>query len=129
MQEIGTIDYVGDSIAGIGLPLLAALLICYLGGIVSSFASTVGILGALVPLAVPFLQQGNLGAVGMIAALAVASSIVDVSPFSTTGALLVANARGIDRGVFYRKLFAYGATIVAVGPLAAWLVLVLPGWL
>ncbi|AQZ65307.1 Dicarboxylate carrier protein [[Actinomadura] parvosata subsp. kistnae] len=129
LQEIGTVDYVGSAVAAIGIPLLVALLICYVGGVVSAFASTVGILGALVPLAVPLLSQGTLGPVAMIAALSVSSAIVDVSPFSTTGALLVANVRGMHRDDFYRRLLAYGGVIVLVGPLAAWAVLVVPGWL
>ncbi|WP_223168108.1 SLC13 family permease [Nonomuraea sp. SYSU D8015] len=129
LQEIGTVDYVGTSVAAIGIPLLVALLICYVGGVVSAFASTVGILGALVPLAVPLLGTGALGPIAMIAALSVSSAILDVSPFSTTGALLVANVRGMQRDVFYRKLLAYGAVIVVAGPLAAWGVLVAPGWL
>ncbi|TMS00590.1 SLC13 family permease [Nonomuraea basaltis] len=129
LQEIGTVDYVGTSVAAIGIPLLVALLICYVGGVVSAFASTVGILGALVPLAVPLLGTGALGPIAMIAALSVSSAIVDVSPFSTTGALLVANVRGMHRDVFYRRLLAYGAMIVVAGPLAAWAVLVAPGWL
>ncbi len=129
LDEMGTIDYTGESVASIGAPLLAALLICYVGGIVSAFASTVGILGALIPLAVPFLMEGSVGVVGMITALAVSSAIVDVSPFSTTGALLVANVRGMDREVFYRKLLIYGACMVVFAPLVCWLVLVAPGWL
>ncbi|MEU8354649.1 SLC13 family permease [Nonomuraea sp. NPDC048882] len=129
LQEIGTVDYVGSAVAAIGIPLLVALLICYVGGVVSAFASTVGILGALVPLAVPLLSQGSLGPIAMIAALSVSSAIVDVSPFSTTGALLVANVRGMERDDFYRKLLAYGAVVVLVGPVAAWAVLVAPGWL
>ncbi|WP_237109897.1 hypothetical protein [Nonomuraea sp. MG754425] len=129
LQEIGTVDYVGSAVAAIGIPLLVALLICYVGGVVSAFASTVGILGALVPLAVPLLGQGTLGPIAMIAALSVSSAIVDVSPFSTTGALLVANVRGMERDVFYRRLLAYGGVIVLAGPLAAWAVLVAPGWL
>ena len=63
--------------------LLAALLICYVGGVVSAFASTTGILGALIPLAVPFLETGAVGAVGLIIALSISSSVVDSSPFST----------------------------------------------
>ncbi|GAA1674062.1 SLC13 family permease [Nonomuraea maheshkhaliensis] len=129
LQEIGTVDHVGSAVAAIGIPLLVALLICYVGGVVSAFASTVGILGALVPLAVPLLSQGSLGPIAMIAALSVSSAIVDVSPFSTTGALLVANVRGMARDDFYRKLLAYGAVVVLVGPVAAWAVLVAPGWL
>ncbi|MQA97502.1 MAG: hypothetical protein GEV11_23775 [Streptosporangiales bacterium] len=129
LQEMGTVDFIGQGIAGMGTALVAALLICYLGGVVSAFASSVGIMSALIPLAVPFLVQGEIGAVGMVAAFAVSATIVDVSPFSTTGALLVANVQGMDRQVFYRRLLAYGAVIVAVGPLSAWLFLVAPGWL
>ena len=46
-------------VTDIGVPLLAALLLCYIGAIVSAFASSVGIMGALIPLAVPFLAQGR----------------------------------------------------------------------
>ena len=56
MENIGTIDCLGEKVATIGAPLVAALLICYIGAVVSAFASTTGILGALIPLAVPFLQ-------------------------------------------------------------------------
>ena len=68
LQEMGTIDWLGEEVAGIGTPLLAALVICFIGGAVSAFASTTGILGALIPLAVPFLAQGEIGAVGVIIA-------------------------------------------------------------
>jgi di/tricarboxylate transporter len=55
LQEMGTIDWLGTEVAGIGTPLLAALVICFIGGAVSAFASTTGILGALIPLACPFI--------------------------------------------------------------------------
>lgn len=129
LEEMGTIDYVGRSVAGIGVPLLAALLLCYIGGIVSAFASSVGLMGALIPLAVPFLQEGSIGAVGMITALAVAATVVDVSPFSTNGAIVLANAKGIDRDVFFRQLLLYGGVVVAAVPAVLWTVFVLPGLL
>ena len=59
MQDIGTVDFLGNQVAAIGVPLLAALVICYIGAAVSAFASTTGILGALIPLAVPFLLAGR----------------------------------------------------------------------
>ena len=91
LETIGTIDWMGEQVAKIDSALLAALLICYVGGVVSAFASTTGILGALIPLAVPFLETGAVGAVGLIIALSISSSVVDSSPFSTSGALTVAN--------------------------------------
>jgi di/tricarboxylate transporter len=124
LQQMGTIEYAGAAVSKVGVPLLAALLICYIGAIVSAFASSVGIMGALIPLAVPFLAQGTVDPIGMVAALAIAATVVDVSPFSTNGALVLANARTDDRDRFFRQLMSYGGVIVAVAPLAVWLVLV-----
>jgi di/tricarboxylate transporter len=130
LQEAGTVDYVGEAIVALGVPLIAALLLCYLGGVLSAFASSAGILGVAIPLALPFLQQGAVSAVGMVAALAVASTVVDVSPFSTNGALVLASAPAdIDREAFYRRMLVYSGIVVATGPLLAWALLVLPGWL
>jgi di/tricarboxylate transporter len=129
IQENGTIDFLGTQVALIGLPLLAALIICYIGAAVSAFASTTGILGALIPLAVPFLLTGQVGAIGLITALAISSSIVDSSPFSTSGALVVANTPDAERDYVYRRLMRWGFSMVAIGPPVTWLLLVVPGWL
>ncbi|WP_328976212.1 SLC13 family permease [Streptomyces canus] len=128
LEEIGTIKWAGEGVGGIGVPLLAAVLLCYIGAIVSAFASSVGIMGALIPLAVPFLAQGEIGAVGMVAALAVSATVVDVSPFSTNGALVLAAAPDVDRERFFRQLMIYGGIVVAVVPAVVWLVLVVPGF-
>ncbi|MBM4184139.1 MAG: hypothetical protein FJ207_07900 [Gemmatimonadetes bacterium] len=130
MQEIDTPGWLGDNVAQLGTPLIAALLICYIGGVVSAFASTTGILGALIPLAVPFLLGSDaVGAIGLITALALSSSIVDASPFSTSGALVVANSTPAERDDVFRTLMMWGFSMVALVPLLTWLVLVLPGWL
>ncbi|SMC77587.1 SLC13 family permease [Lentzea albidocapillata] len=127
LQTMGTIKWAGDSVAGVGAPLLAALLICYIGAIVSAFASSVGIMGALIPLAVPFLLQGEVSAIGLIAALAVSATVVDVSPFSTNGALVLAGAQDVDRDKFFKQLMVYGGIMVAAAPPLVWLALVVPG--
>ncbi|MGW4867038.1 SLC13 family permease [Streptomyces chartreusis] len=127
LDEMGTITWAGEGVGGIGVPLLAAVLLCYIGAIVSAFASSVGIMGALIPLAVPFLAQGEIGAVGMVAALAVSATVVDVSPFSTNGALVLAAAPDVDRERFFRQLMVYGGIVVAVVPAVVWLLMVVPG--
>ena len=127
LQAMGTIKWAGDSVAGVGAPLIAALLICYIGAIVSAFASSVGIMGALIPLAVPFLLRGDVSAVGLIAALAVSATVVDVSPFSTNGALVLASAQDVDRDRFFKQLMVYGGIVVAAAPPLVWLALVVPG--
>ena len=96
----------------------------------SAFASSTAIIGVAISLAVPFLQAGEIGAVGVVVALSVSSTIVDVSPFSTNGALVLANAQDVDRDRFYKQILADAGIVVAVGPLLAWLVfVVVPGWL
>jgi Na+/H+ antiporter NhaD/arsenite permease-like protein len=124
LQEAGTIDYVGEAVTGLGVPLVVALLLCYIGGVVSAFASSTAIIGVAISLAVPFLLAGNIGAVGVIVALSVSSTIVDVSPFSTNGALVLANAQDVDKDRFYKQILAYATIVVAAGPLVAWLTFV-----
>ena len=130
MQTIGTIDMLGTNVAKIGAPLLAAFVICLIGGAVSAFASTTGILGALIPIAVPFLQGGDsVGAVGMIVALAISSSVVDSSPFSTSGALVVASSGADVRDRVFRGLMIWGLSMIVVAPALSWAVFIAPGWL
>lgn len=129
MERIGTITYLGDSVASIHTPLLGALLICVIGAVVSAFASTTGILGALIPLAVPFLLGGEIGAVGLVIALAISASVVDSSPFSTSGALVTANAPEPQRDETFRRLMAWGLSMAVVAPLVTVGVFVVPGWL
>lgn len=127
LSEAGTISWLGDTVASSGSALLAALLVCVIGAVVSAFASTTGILGALLPLAVPLITAGEVGAVGLVIALAVSSSLVDVSPFSTGGALAIANTDQEEQPAVYRGLLVFALTMMVVGPLLSWAVLVLPG--
>jgi di/tricarboxylate transporter len=125
LDKMGTIDFVGHSVAGLASPLAAALLLCFVGAVVSAFASSTAVLGSLIPLAVPFLQgEAAVGAIGFICAMAVSSTIVDVSPFSTNGALVLANARGVPRDVFFRQLLVYGAVVTVAAPVVVWLLFV-----
>ncbi|TFV57890.1 hypothetical protein E4P42_14320 [Mycobacterium sp. PS03-16] len=128
LQGLGTVTYVSDAVAHLRSPLLIALLICVIGAVVSAFASTTGILGALLPLAVPFLLAGEVNAVAMLIALSLASSIVDASPFSTTGALIVANAAEEDRDKVMAQLLRWGMAMIVAAPLFAWAIFLLPGW-
>ncbi|MDJ1130474.1 SLC13 family permease [Streptomyces iconiensis] len=128
MDRIGTIDFLGEKVTSIEAPLLAALLICLIGALVTAFASTTGILGALIPLAVPFLLSGEVGAVALVAALAISSSVVDASPFSTSGALVTANATDDERDTVFRRLMIWGFSLVLIVPATTWALLVVPGW-
>ncbi|WP_346074160.1 SLC13 family permease [Saccharopolyspora thermophila] len=53
LEEAGTTRYLGGAITGLGVPVLVALLLCWLTGLTSALASSVAILGITIPLAVP----------------------------------------------------------------------------
>ncbi len=127
LQRYGTVQAVGDGIAGMSTPLMSALLICILGAVTSAFASSAGILAALIPLAVPFMAQGSVSTTGVVVALALSATVVDATPFSTVGALVVANAEDEERPRVYRGLLWWGAAMVLTAPLLTWLIFVLPG--
>jgi di/tricarboxylate transporter len=128
LERLGVVQTLGDSIVTIGAPLFAAFLICLIGGVVSAFASTTGILGALVPLSIPFLQSGQISATALLAALSVSASVVDASPFSTNGALLVANVPEDQRASTYKALLIWGFALILVAPLSSWALFVLIPW-
>lgn len=128
MERLGTIDWLGEQVAGMGAPLFAALIICFIGAVVSAFASTTGILGALIPLAVPFLLTGSVSEIGLIIALAISSSVVDSSPFSTSGVLVVANSPEDQRDKVFKQLMVWGFSMVVIAPIVTWLIFVVPGW-
>ena len=57
------------------------------------------------------------------------ATVVDVSPFSTNGALVLANAEEQGKEAFYKRLLLVGVAVVLIAPVVAWLILVVPGWL
>jgi di/tricarboxylate transporter len=124
LQRYGTVQAVGDRLGGLGTPLLAALLICVIGAVTSAFASSAGILGAMIPLAVPFMARGELSTTGLVVALAISATVVDATPFSTVGALVVANSADEERPHIYRGLLLWGGAMVITAPLLTWLIFI-----
>lgn len=126
LQRYGTVEAVGRGIAGLSSPLLTGLLLCVVGAVTSAFASSAGILGALIPLAVPLMARGEISPTGLGVALALSATVVDATPFSTVGALVVANAEDDERAQVYRGLLLWGAVMVVTAPLLTWLIFILP---
>jgi di/tricarboxylate transporter len=127
LQRYGTVDAVGAAISGLSTPLVTALLICGVGAITSAFASSAGILGAMIPLAVPFMARGEVDTTGVVVALAISATVVDATPFSTVGALVVANAEEEEQPRIYRGLLLWGGVMVMTAPLLTWLVFIVAG--
>ncbi|GAA1322411.1 SLC13 family permease [Leucobacter albus] len=126
LEHMGAVDLLGEAASNVGTPLAAAFVICLIGGLISAFASTTGMLAALVPLAIPLVSSGDIAGWAVIAALGVCSSIVDVSPFSTVGATLVATVDEEERPRMNRLLTRWGLSMVIVGPVLLVGTLVLP---
>jgi di/tricarboxylate transporter len=125
LQRQGTMQAAGDAIATLPSPLLAALLLCAVAAVTSAFASSAAILGAMIPLAVPFMAQGEIGVSALVVALAISATVVDSTPFSTVGALAVANTEEQERMRVYRGLLLWGGAMVLSAPLVMGLVLIL----
>lgn len=125
LGEMGTIDHLADAALLIGAPIIVAMVLCYVIGVTSALASSTALLAAIIPLSMPLLQTGSLPVTGVVAALAISATVVDVSQFSTNGALVLANAQGIDRRVFYKQLLLNAVAVVAISQLLCWLILVI----
>ncbi|WP_229051398.1 SLC13 family permease [Aeromicrobium sp. Leaf350] len=128
LTQMGVIDMLGEKAAEIGAPVIAALMLCAAAGLISAFASTTGMLAAIVPLALPLISEGGIPGWAMICAIGVCASIVDVSPFSTVGATYVATTVDEEqRPRMTTLLTRWGLSMVVVGPVALTLTLILPG--
>ncbi len=125
LDEIGAIDDLERTIAGLGGGAsLATLVTSYVVAAVSAFASTTGTLGAITPLVVPLAADPTVSGIGVVSAISISSSVVDISPMSTTGALLMANAEGPEERTFFRALLIWAILMIAVVPTIAWLIFV-----
>ncbi|MCX7283395.1 MAG: SLC13 family permease [Novosphingobium sp.] len=125
LEKLGTLAAISDAIGMVGSASLAVLLLCYMAGAVSAFASSTALLGVMIPLAVPILAGSQIPVMAVISALCIANTIVDTSPFSTNGALIVGNSAEAERPAMLRKLMVYTAIMVGLGPLLAWALFVL----
>ncbi|MER5389983.1 SLC13 family permease [Saccharopolyspora sp. NPDC002686] len=126
LETAGTVEFASNAITGLGTPVLAILLLCYLSGIVSALASSIGTIGVAVAIAAPLMASGELGVIGAAAALSISATVVDVSPFSTNGALVLANVDADHREAFYKRMLVYAGLVVLLAPLAAWTFIFLP---
>lgn len=125
LDSTGTIEGLALKVASVGSPMVAALLLLYIAAIVSAFASTNAMFVVLVPLAVPLLQTGDVGVIGFAIALSLAAVVVDTSPFSTAGALVVANVDEARSDSVFRGLLWWACGMMVLAPPAVWVAFVL----
>ena len=117
LQKLDAVNLLGREAMAIGTPMISAIVICMIAALVSAFASTTGVLAALVPMAVPLAASGTVPGWALITTLGVSATIVDGSPFSNTGATLIASAPEEDRPRLRAMLLRWSLAMVVVGPL------------
>jgi Na+/H+ antiporter NhaD/arsenite permease-like protein len=127
LEAMGALAHLQDGIQGLGNSSLAALVVSYVVGIVSAFASTTGTLGVISPIVVPIAGDPLLTAIGVVTAVSISSSVVDTSPMSTSGALLMASAQPKDERMFFRALLLWAIGMIAIVPLFVWFLFVFLG--
>ncbi|MEX5256865.1 SLC13 family permease [Kocuria arenosa] len=124
LESMGALEELQAGIASLGNSSVAALITSYVVGIVSAFASTTGTLGVISPIVTPIAADPLLSPIGVVTAIAISSSVVDVSPMSTSGALLMASAQPKDERLFFRALLLWAIAMIGVVPLLVWFVFV-----
>jgi len=119
LEATGGLDRIADLIAVGDQPLIGLLLLCYLVGITSFFASSIAVLATAVPLVVPLVDAG-LNPVGALLAVALSALMVDVNPLGITGGLYLASTPEEGRSKLFRQLLLFGCASVVVAPALAW---------
>ena len=71
LTTAGSPEFVGNWAAGLGAVAIGALILCYVGGVVSAFASSTALLPVIIPIAIPLIAEGGISAGLFVAALAV----------------------------------------------------------
>lgn len=127
LEATGGMDLFTALLAKLASPATINGVIALITGAISTWSSTSGVvLPAFLP-TVPKLvaQVGGGDPLAVALSINVGSSLVDVSPLSTLGALCVAAAAPEDAGKLFRQLLGFGLSMILVG---AVLCQVLAGW-
>ncbi|NOJ58782.1 SLC13 family permease [Arthrobacter sp. 260] len=120
LEAMGALDELQAGIESLGNGSIAALVTGYVVALVSAFASTTGTLGVISPVVTPIALDPLLTPIGVVTAISISSSVVDVSPMSTSGALLMASAQPKDERMFFRALLLWAIAMIGIVPVAVW---------
>jgi len=127
LEATGGMDLFTGLLAKLASPATINGVIAFITGAISTWSSTSGVvLPAFLP-TVPGLvaQVGGGDPLAVALSINVGSSLVDVSPLSTLGALCVAAAAEEDAGRLFRQLLGFGLSMIVVGAVLCQL---LAGW-
>lgn len=119
LEATGGLDRISSMISVGNDPVIGLLLLCYMVGITSFFASSIAVLATAIPLVTPLVDAG-LNPVGALLAVALSSLLVDVNPLGITGGLYLAATPEEGRARLFRQLLLFGIASVVVAPVLVW---------
>ena len=118
VERSGGLELFTAILAALATPATLNGVIAFVTGAISSASSTSGVvLPTFLPTAPGLVEQvGGGDPLAVALSINVGSSLVDVSPLSTIGAICVAAAAGADPSLF-RKMLVWGLSMTVVGAL------------
>ncbi|MCX5820351.1 MAG: SLC13 family permease [Deltaproteobacteria bacterium] len=125
MSKIGGMALFASLMAKQSTPGTVTLVAGFWSGLVSAYASTIGvILPAFVPMAPDLLAKIGAPASDLLALLSsiiLCGHVTDVSPLSTLGAIFIANAaEDQDKKKLFRNMLIWGLAMSPVGAVVCW---------
>lgn len=128
LQEAELFKWLADQAGLVGSPVVVALLMCFLAAAVTAVSSTFGTFSILIPLSAPFIINGDLSAVGLIAAIGISAAVTDISPYSPWGALFLGSSTEVNKNLLMKDMLRYVLALIILVPLVTWALFVLPGF-
>ena len=117
LETTGGMELFTGMLAKVSSPATLDAMIAFVTGAISTYSSTSGVvLPAFLPMVPGLVQKVGGEPLAVALSINVGSSLVDVSPLSTLGALCVASV--VDRVAardLFRKLLAWGLSMTIVG--------------
>ena len=123
MSKIGGMALFAEIMAKQSTPFTVTLVAGFWSGLISAYASTIGvILPAMVPMAPDLLAKiGGTDLLGLLSSIILCGHVTDVSPLSTLGAIFIANAtEDQDKKKLFRDLLIWGLAMSPVGAIVCW---------
>jgi Na+/H+ antiporter NhaD/arsenite permease-like protein len=123
MSKIGGMALFAEIMAKQSTPYTVTLVAGFWSGLISAYASTIGvILPAFVPMAPDLLARiGGTDLLGLLSSIILCGHVTDVSPLSTLGAIFIANAtEDQDKKKLFRNMLIWGLAMTPIGAIVCW---------
>lgn len=124
MSKTGGMDMAVKAMATISTPNTLTFTATFIPGIVSAYASSTGVvLPAFLPLVDGLVKAVGADFTSVFSGVCLGAFIVDASPLSTLGALMLGAATPeMDKRKLFNQLMIWGLSMSVVGAVVAWII-------